>query len=128
MRQLNNCIIALLTTLLLDCASASTPDSITVPAWAQVEKGMTKEQVYAALGTPLRETERTAQYKSAETKTGWDLQRTWRMLNVYFDAAGRVKTTRQYQQHSWSLLPFISLVAFGLLLLWPLRRACRGTR
>ncbi|MGA2176529.1 MAG: outer membrane protein assembly factor BamE [Verrucomicrobiota bacterium] len=98
MKQLNHCLLALLAALLAGCSATHTADPTAVPAWSQIQPGMTRQQVYAALGKPLRETEQEAEWKSPEAKMGWPSTTYWRKLEVYFDEKGQVRATRDYEQ------------------------------
>jgi outer membrane protein assembly factor BamE (lipoprotein component of BamABCDE complex) len=98
MKQSKHYIIALLAVVLLGCSSTQRADPTDVAAWHQIQPGMTKQQVYAALGKPIRETEQEAVWKSPEAKMGWPSTTYWRKLEVYFDESGRVKGTRGYEE------------------------------
>ena len=83
----------------LGCSSLRLADAANPPAWGQIQDGMTRAQVHAALGEPLHETEREAEWKGPEVKVGWVSPATrWRMLEVYFDEKGKVNGMRDYEQ------------------------------
>ncbi len=100
-KYLKRSIIALLAMTLLGCHSARPSFNQTwVPAWWQVQTGMTKQQVYAIMGKPLRETEQLAQWKGPQVKMGWPSNwpatSYWHQFEAYFDANGRVANIRDY--------------------------------
>jgi outer membrane protein assembly factor BamE (lipoprotein component of BamABCDE complex) len=99
MKQINRCLIALLATALLGCSSLLNGDPASPRTWKQIQPGMAREQVHAALGLPVSESEREAVWKTPEVKVGWPSKTTcWRELVVYFDESGRVIMTRDYAQ------------------------------
>ena len=99
MKLLITCFIVLLAVHLTGCTSTRAPNPTDVPAWRQIQLGMTRQQVYAALGAPLRETGPEAEWKSAEAKIGWPSSTTtWRVLRIEFDPSDHVKATREQQQ------------------------------
>ena len=99
MKTLIPCFIVLLAIYLTGCNSTHAPDPTNVPAWRQIQLGMTRQQVDTALGAPLREIGSEAEWKSQEVKTGWPSSTTtWRVLRVEFDANNRVKATREQQE------------------------------
>ena len=60
---------------------------------------MSREQLHAALGEPVRETEREAEWRTPVVKVGWPSKTAhWRVLEVYFDESSRVMMTRDYAQ------------------------------
>ncbi len=91
-------LILLLATVLVGCRSSHGPDPTDMPAWDQIQTGMTRQQVYAIAGKPLRETESEAYWESPPGKEGWPSSQTFtRKLKVYFDAGGRVAGERNYR-------------------------------
>ena len=98
MKHVNYYLIALLATPLLGCSSTPATGPTNPAAWSQIQPGMTKEEVHATLGQPLRETQQEAKWKSPEVKSGWPRKTYWRELQVLFDENGRVKGTRDYEQ------------------------------
>jgi hypothetical protein len=76
---------------LLGCRTSSSSDPTDMPVWSQIQIGMTRQQVYALAGKPLRETESEAYWESPPAKEGWPSSQTFvRKLRVFFDANGRV--------------------------------------
>jgi outer membrane protein assembly factor BamE (lipoprotein component of BamABCDE complex) len=89
-KQINHYFILSLVTVLLGCRS-NTADPTDMPAWNQIQVGMTRQQVYAIAGKPLQETESEAYWESLPVKEGWPSAMIFvRKLKVYFDANGRV--------------------------------------
>jgi outer membrane protein assembly factor BamE (lipoprotein component of BamABCDE complex) len=99
MKHITHCCIVFLAAALVGCRSTKTPDPTYIPTWNQIQVGMTRQQVYAIAGKPLRETESEAEWKSPQAREGWpDATIYWRKLDVYFDANGRVTNMRNYEQ------------------------------
>ena len=101
MKQINLCLAAILAAALLGCSSLLSGDPTSPPAWNRIQTGMTREQVHAALGQPVLETEREAAWKTPEVKVGWPSTTTrWRVLEVYFDESSRVNMARDFAQQN----------------------------
>lgn len=79
-------------------------------AESQIHLGMTKKDVLAVMGTPLRESKQVAEWNSQETEevAEWhsavvkarrlSTSTEWRVLYVYFDMEGRVRITRAHEE------------------------------
>ena len=91
MKLFKHYIIGLLAMVLVSCSSIRT-DSAFDRAESQIQPGMTKQAVYTALGQPVREAEREAEWHSATNQTSW------RVVVVSFDKSGRVAVVRSHQE------------------------------
>ena len=98
MKNINYCLVVLSATLLLACSSTPAEGPTSPAAWRQIQPGMTRNQVQAALGQPVVETQQEAKWNSPEVRSGWPRKSYWRQLQVLFDENGRVKGTRDYAQ------------------------------
>ncbi len=92
MKRVYDSIIGVLAVVLTSCSSTRT-DSTFDRAESRLQPGMTKQAAYAAMGQPVRETEREAEWHSATN------QMSWRVVIVSFDENGRVAVIRSHQQH-----------------------------
>jgi outer membrane protein assembly factor BamE (lipoprotein component of BamABCDE complex) len=98
MKYTNHYIITLLAAMLVGCSSTKS-DSSFYRAESQIQPGMTKQAVYAALGHPVRETDRKVEWHGPETKIGGPSTATsWRVVIVSFDENGRVAAIRSHQE------------------------------
>jgi hypothetical protein len=90
MKQFSPNFVLLLAIALLGCQS--TPEPPGPSAWRQLfttAQPLTKQQVYAIAGKPVRETESAAYWESPPVKKGWLRTETYvRELKVDFDADG----------------------------------------
>ncbi len=72
MKLTNTILIALVAAALVGCVewhnSGPSPGQTSLPAWNQVQVGMTRQQVYALMGKPLRETEQVAAWRGPEVR------------------------------------------------------------
>ena len=91
MKRFKHCIVGLLAVVLVSCSSTRT-DSAFDRAESQIQPGMTKQAVYAALGQPIRETDREVEWHSATNQTSW------RVVVISFDERGRVVVVRSHQE------------------------------
>ena len=106
MKHFKPCFIALIATALVGCVawhlSGPTAGQTNIPAWSQVQVGMTRQRVYALMGKPLRETEQVAEWKGAEVKKGWPSDYPsityWRQFEAHFDSDGRVSGLRDFDK------------------------------
>ena len=85
--------ILLLATALLGCRSTADPTDMS--AWHQLStvpvQTLTKQQVYAIAGKPLRETNSAAFWESPPVREGWFWSKTYvRELEVDFAPNGQV--------------------------------------
>lgn len=104
MKPINQVLIAIIGAALVGCAewhsAGPSPGQTSIPVWNQVQAGMTRQQVYALMGKPLRETEQLASWRGPEAKKGWPSDHPsmtyWREYEAYFDLEGRVKGTRDF--------------------------------
>jgi hypothetical protein len=98
MKKSNHCIFGLLAIALAGCNSTRT-DSAFDRAESQIQPGMARQAVYAALGQPVREADREAEWHSPEAKTGCPSATTsWRVVIVSFDESDRVAAIRSHQE------------------------------
>lgn len=106
MKLINQTLLAIVGAALVGCiewhSAGPSPKQTSLPAWTQVQVGMTRQQVYTLLGKPRRETEQQATWRGPEVKKGWPSDHPsttyWREYEVYFDSEGRVKGTRDFDQ------------------------------
>jgi outer membrane protein assembly factor BamE (lipoprotein component of BamABCDE complex) len=106
MKLINHTLIAIVAAALVGCAewhsTGPSPGQTSVPAWNQVQAGMTRQQVYALMGKPLRETEQLAAWRGPEVKKGWPSDHpsiTYRReYEAYFDSEGRVRGMRDFER------------------------------
>jgi outer membrane protein assembly factor BamE (lipoprotein component of BamABCDE complex) len=89
MKYINHYIIILLAAMLVGCSSTKTGSSFD-RAESQIQPGMTKQAVYAALGHPVREAGQEVEWDGREG--GKD----WRVVIVSFDENGRVTVVRSH--------------------------------
>ena len=105
-KPINQTIIAVVAVALVGCvewhSDDPSPSQTNLPGWSQVQVGMTRQQVYALLGKPLRETEELAAWRGPQVKkrfpSDYPSTTTWREYEACFDAGGRVKGTRDFER------------------------------
>lgn len=59
--------------------------------WMQIQPGMPKQEVYAKLGQPIRETDREAEWRRPEDNG-------WRVVVISFDENGRTALVRGHHE------------------------------
>ena len=104
MKLTSQSLIAIAATALVGCvewhSAGPAPSQTSMPAWSQVQFGMTRQRVYAVMGKPLRETEQLAEWRGPQVKKGWPSDHPsityWRQYEAYFDAEGRLQNMRDY--------------------------------
>ena len=106
MKLINPILIAIVGAALAGCAewhsAGPSLGQTGIPAWNQVQAGMTRQQVYTLMGKPLRETGQLAAWRGPEVKKGWPSDHPsityWREYEAYFDSEGRVRGTRDFDK------------------------------
>ncbi len=84
-------ITCVLLLVLVSCGSTRN-ESPSDSAWMQIQPGVAKQEVYAKLGQPFRETGREVEWRRPEGHG-------WRVVVISFDANGRVAVVRgQHEQ------------------------------
>ncbi len=104
MKSIGLTLIAMMALVLVGCiqwhSAGPTAGQTTIPAWSQVQVGMTKQQVYAVMGKPRRETAEMAEWRGPEVKKGWPSDHPATIYSLqyeaYFDTDGRVKGMRDF--------------------------------
>jgi hypothetical protein len=104
--KLINPLIAVMATAFVGCMAwhSASPQlgQTNIPAWSQVQVGMTRQQVYALMGKPLRATEQVAEWKGAEVKKGWPSDYPsityWHEYEAHFDSGGCVEGMRDFDK------------------------------
>ncbi len=91
MKRLYLSIASVLLLVLASCSSTRN-ESAADGAWMQIQPGMARQEVYAKLGQPFRETGREAEWRRPENNG-------WRVVVISFDESGRVAVVRgQHEQ------------------------------
>ncbi len=106
MKPITLILIGTVAAMLAGCVEwhSSAPDSAqtSIPAWNQLQIGMTRQQVYDLIGKPRRETGEVAEWRGPEIKKGWPSDHPsttyWRQYEAYFDSQGHLKSTRDFDQ------------------------------
>jgi hypothetical protein len=106
MKTFNLALIAIVAVALVGCvewhSNGPSPSQLSLSAWSQVQPGMTRQQVYALLGKPVRETEQLAAWRGPQVKKGFPSDypsiTIWREYEAVFDPDGRVKGTRDFER------------------------------
>jgi hypothetical protein len=105
-KTFNLALTAIVAVALVGCiewhSNGPSPSQLSLSAWGQVQPGMTRQQVYALLGEPSRETKELAAWRGPQVKRGspsdYPSTTTWREYEACFDSEGRVTGTRDFEK------------------------------